>query len=123
MGNQYSNIPEQEIDPVCQMKVSADSPYTYQYLGKNFHFCSENCLHKFQITPTKYLSPQTPAEERGVLDSATQYTCPMHPEVIQNHPGSCPKWGMALEPLITDLSAESEDPEISSRWLYCRHGG
>lgn len=113
MSNKHSNIPEQEIDPVCQMKVPADSPYTYQYLDKQFHFCSENCLHKFQINPQQYLSPQTPAEENEGVDSATQYTCPMHPEVIQNHPGSCPKCGMALEPLITDLSAEREDPELT----------
>lgn len=113
MSNKHSNIPEQEIDPVCQMKVPADSPYTYQYLDKQFHFCSENCLHKFQTTPQQYLSPQTPAEENEGVDSATQYTCPMHPEVIQNHPGSCPKCGMALEPLITDLSAEREDPELT----------
>jgi Cu+-exporting ATPase len=112
MSNQYSNIPEQEIDPVCQMKVPVDSPCTYQYQGKQFHFCSENCLHKFQTNPQQYLSPQTPTEESEVLDSSTQYTCPMHPEVIQNHPGSCPKCGMALEPLITDLSAEREDPEL-----------
>jgi len=112
MSNKYSNIPEQETDPVCQMKVPADSPYTYQYLGKHFHFCSENCLHRFQTTPQQYLSPQTPIEDSGLLDSATQYTCPMHPEVIQNHPGSCPKCGMALEPLRTDVAEESEDPEL-----------
>jgi Cu+-exporting ATPase len=112
MSNKYSNIPEQEIDPVCQMKVPADSPYTYQYLDKQFHFCSENCLHKFQTNPQQYLSPQTPAEDSKPLNSETQYTCPMHPEVMQNHPGSCPKCGMALEPLITDLSAEREDPEL-----------
>ncbi len=112
MSNKYSNIPEQEIDPVCQMKVPTDSTYTYQYLGKQFHFCSENCLHKFQTNPQQYLSPQAPVEDSKPLDSATQYTCPMHPEIIQNHPGSCPKCGMALEPLITDLSAEREDPEL-----------
>ncbi|MGM0541939.1 MAG: heavy metal translocating P-type ATPase [Pseudomonadota bacterium] len=115
MSHKYSNIAGQAIDPVCQMKVSVDSPFHYQYQDKEFHFCSESCLDKFASHPEQYLLSAPLKLDEPVSNSdifGIQYTCPMHPEVIQNHPGICPKCGMALEPLTTDLSAESEDPEL-----------
>ncbi len=89
-----------ETDPVCGMTVSPDSPHSHAYQGRLYHFCSENCRQKFQQHPEQYLqgggvSAPPPAAEaaKGQL-----YTCPMHPEIVQDHPGSCPKCGMALEP-------------------------
>jgi len=115
MSDKYSNIMGQAIDPVCQMEVPVDSPFNYQYQGNDLHFCSETCVHKFASHPEQYLSSvplklDEQVSNPDILD--IQYTCPMHPEVIQNHPGSCPKCGMALEPLITNASEESKDPEL-----------
>ena len=82
-------------DPVCGMAVPQDTEYRLVHAGREYLFCSEHCRHKFQSNPQQYIEPQAgpapPAE-------ATMYTCPMHPEVRQPEPGSCPKCGMALEP-------------------------
>ena len=83
-------------DPVCGMKVADDSRYRLVHEGHRYVFCGAKCLAKFQATPEAYLSPsltQTPAARNDVM-----YTCPMHPEIRQPGPGSCPKCGMALEP-------------------------
>ncbi|HEY9202130.1 MAG TPA: heavy metal translocating P-type ATPase [Gammaproteobacteria bacterium] len=95
-------------DPVCGMQVSSDSPYQADHQGQAYYFCSEHCQHKFQLQPEQYLEPEpsthqhTAACDDGSCElpgsqAAQQYTCPMHPEVVQDHPGSCPKCGMALE--------------------------
>jgi len=92
---QYVNK-EEETDPVCGMNVSADSEYQHEYAGKTYYFCSDNCLHKFEGDAESYLNKDktTAAAE----DETAIYTCPMHPEIEQQGPGSCPKCGMALEP-------------------------
>ncbi|MBI5870989.1 MAG: heavy metal translocating P-type ATPase [Actinobacteria bacterium] len=82
------------------MKVTSDSEYHVDYSGKSYYFCSENCLHKFQEHPEQYIDAQTVQPQEPVNESNT-YTCPMHPEVKQQGPGSCPKCGMALEPMVT----------------------
>ncbi|MDP4027458.1 MAG: heavy metal translocating P-type ATPase [Gallionella sp.] len=89
-------------DPVCGMTVSRDSKFRHVHEGDTYLFCSAKCLAKFQASPADYLSkpsatepPQTaPVPVRG----GPVYTCPMHPEIRQPAPGSCPKCGMALEP-------------------------
>jgi Cu+-exporting ATPase len=94
------------IDPVCGMKVdAATSPHRYTHEGHAYFFCCAGCRGKFVADPEKYLGkkaagpvPDTPAE-------GTIYTCPMHPEVRQVGPGSCPICGMALEPVT--VSAET----------------
>ncbi|MGA3307465.1 MAG: heavy metal translocating P-type ATPase [Xanthobacteraceae bacterium] len=94
------------IDPVCGMKVdAATSPHRYTHEGHAYFFCCAGCRGKFVADPEKYLgkkaagpAPDTPAE-------GTIYTCPMHPEVRQVGPGSCPICGMALEPVT--VSAET----------------
>ncbi len=89
-------------DPVCGMTVKPDSPHHYQYRGEEYHFCSAKCVTKFQADPEKYLNPQPAAEGKPALTipakAGTMYVCPMDPEVRQDHPGACPKCGMALEP-------------------------
>jgi len=89
---------EQPKDPVCNMAVSSDSEYHFHHAGKNYYFCSEHCLHKFKEHPEQYIEPDSSAQHEAV-DGSTVYTCPMHPEVKQDHPGNCPKCGMALEPM------------------------
>ncbi len=90
------------VDPICGM--STDDPKAfihYEENGESHYFCGPHCLEKFKAQ--KAAGDQPPAAEKNAAanpaaGSAT-YTCPMHPEIEQDHPGSCPKCGMALEPL------------------------
>ena len=84
------------IDPVCGMTVADNTPHHLEHEGQHYRFCSQHCLDKFQINPAAYIKPRPvqPAAAR----SGAMYPCPMHPEIRQPVPGSCPKCGMALEP-------------------------
>jgi Cu+-exporting ATPase len=99
-------------DPVCGMTVKPDSPHRYTYHNQEYHFCSAKCVAKFQADPEKYLHPQ-PMEEQKPAPKGTIYTCPMDPEIRQDHPGTCPKCGMALEPEMPALPGEA-GPEDDS---------
>ena len=108
------------IDPVCGMQVRADSPHRWTYEGRLFLFCNAQCLRSFRANPEKYLAPPaactTTAEGATCCgpepaDEGVQYSCPMHPEVRQNHPGPCPQCGMALEAVLPDESREN--PELT----------
>ncbi len=90
---------ETATDPVCGMTVAADSPHSHDYQGKTYRFCSEHCLRKFQQRPQQYLSQDGADEPAQAAGEGQMYTCPMHPEIQQRGPGSCPKCGMALEPM------------------------
>jgi Cu+-exporting ATPase len=84
-------------DPVCGMTVDpAKTPDHAEHAGHAYHFCSAGCRAKFVTDPGKYLQPK--AAEPPPQPGAT-YTCPMHPEIRQDHPGACPICGMALEPV------------------------
>ena len=105
-------------DPVCGMTVNPQhAAGSSIYQGQTYHFCSKSCVAKFEANPEKYLHPDAqaePMEPPAALDTATtlEYTCPMHPEVRQLGPGSCPKCGMALEPASVNLAAlEEVNPE------------
>lgn len=89
-----------ETDPVCGMQVNpSEAAATAVHNGQTFHFCSKGCETKFNADPQKYLTPKEDLQEQGPqAGSSTEFTCPMHPEVKQSGPGSCPKCGMALEP-------------------------
>jgi Cu+-exporting ATPase len=79
------------------MSVDVDtSPYAYNYHDHQYVFCSEPCLESFKKNPDKYLYSQP--HQEPTASSPVEYTCPMHPEVIQSYPGHCPLCGMALEP-------------------------
>jgi Cu+-exporting ATPase len=97
----------QVVDPVCGMQVDpARSAGSFEYKGATYYFCSVRCLEKFKNDPESFLTraaPQ-PAEAKGspplpVAERPPLYTCPMHPDIRQGAPGSCPKCGMALEPV------------------------
>jgi len=99
------------LDPVCGMTVRGDSPHTLTHGGKNYGFCSSRCLEKFGAEPAKFIGQgqaQAEAEQPPVAAGAV-YTCPMHPEVRQESPGSCPKCGMALERADAAVTAEGEE--------------
>ena len=104
MSAELNTGKEQRKDPVCNMVVSSDSEYYYHYADKHYHFCSEHCLHKFREHPERYLDKETPAP-RETGDESSTYTCPMHPEIQQQGPGSCPKCGMALESMGVPVAA------------------
>ena len=99
-------------DPVCGMRVDpATAKHKSHHGGHDFWFCSAGCKTKFDADPEKYLSPQK-ADTPPPAPPGTIYTCPMHPEVRQAGPGSCPICGMALEP--ETVTAESgPNPELA----------
>lgn len=118
-------------DVVCGMDVLSDTPYFTTYHEKKYYFCSKSCLDTFEKNPQSYterLDEEQPVHCTTGCDiplhtvSSTPhpsndkttaiYTCPMHPEIQQKGPGSCPKCGMALEPMIAH-STESEDQELN----------
>ena len=102
-------------DPVCGMSVTLESKHHAEHGASEYFFCSAGCRAKFIADPGKYLarnrSEATAAHEEAAIPGAT-YTCPMHPEIEQDHPGTCPKCGMALEPLMPSLDADEENPEL-----------
>ena len=100
-------------DPVCGMAVTKASPHHLAHDGHPFYFCSAGCQSKFKASPETYLgAKELPASSppEAAKPGAT-YTCPMHPEIRQDHPGDCPKCGMALEPEMPALE-EGENPEL-----------
>ncbi len=97
------------LDPVCGMTVDpATSAHHAAHAGHDYHFCSARCREKFVADPQKYLTPQPPAEP---APAGTTYICPMHPQIRQDHPGTCPICGMALEPEMPSLE-EEDNPEL-----------
>ncbi|WP_269932728.1 heavy metal translocating P-type ATPase [Aminobacter sp. HY435] len=96
-------------DPVCGMDVARDTARHFlKYEGTGHYFCSSTCEGKFTAEPAKYLSGK-PAVQ--AMPKGTQYTCPMHPEIIRDKPGSCPICGMALEPLMPSAD-DGPNPEL-----------
>jgi Cu+-exporting ATPase len=120
-----------EIDPVCGMTVVPETAAgSHEHAGRTYHFCAASCRQKFAADPERYLAaragglpagmpPATPhaggpaptAPGAGAAPAPAEHTCPMHPEVVQSGPGSCPICGMALEPRTLTLD-EPENPEL-----------
>jgi Cu+-exporting ATPase len=97
-------------DPVCGMAVAANPERHIVHAGRDVYFCSQGCMGKFRANPAAYLQPQAGAPPPSA--AGTSYTCPMHPEIRRNTPGSCPICGMALEPLMASLE-DQEYPELA----------
>ena len=103
------------IDPVCGMTVKiATARHTHEHEGVRHYFCSPRCREKFIADPASYLQPAgndraapAKAEPEGTL-----YTCPMHPEIVQVGPGTCPICGMALEPKGVPAADAGPNPEL-----------
>ena len=98
-------------DPVCGMAVTEQSAYQHLYDGTLFYFCSSACEKKFSANPTQFTSTGVSHQPEPAAVAGAVYTCPMHPEVRQDHPGNCPKCGMTLEPLLPELE-EGESREL-----------
>jgi Cu+-exporting ATPase len=95
----------------------ASAPATLVHEGQSYFFCCPSCLKKFQADPEKYLGGAVREAMPAPADAL--YTCPMHAEIKQDHPGSCPLCGMALEPFTATLE-EGPNPELAdmSRRLW-----
>jgi P-type Cu+ transporter len=99
---------EGAIDPVCGMTVDPHTAkHRAEHRGHTYYFCSAGCRTKFANDPQKYLGTREPEP----VAEGTVYTCPMHPEIRQVGPGSCPICGMALEPEIASADA-GPNPEL-----------
>ncbi|QNN21784.1 heavy metal translocating P-type ATPase [Planctomycetales bacterium ZRK34] len=104
--HEHHDAPTTVSDPVCGMQVDPGRTAGHVELdGHDYYFCSTGCKSKFEANPAKYLAADEPAEDQS---SDQLYTCPMHPEVRQVGPGSCPKCGMALEPVAPTDSQEDD---------------
>ncbi|WP_136635920.1 heavy metal translocating P-type ATPase [Pseudooceanicola onchidii] len=90
-------------DPVCGMSVDrATAAHMSKHAGEKFYFCSHRCQTKFDAAPEDYLGDRPDPEP---MPEGTMYTCPMDPEIVQDHPGDCPICGMALEPMTPSLDS------------------
>ena len=106
------------LDPVCGMTVDpTNAAGSLEYQGTTYYFCSTHCLHRFRENPESFLN-KAPQQIVGITRKPPKpvardqkYTCPMHPEIVRDGPGSCPICGMALEPMAVSLDQE-ENPEL-----------
>ncbi|MBX3646336.1 MAG: heavy metal translocating P-type ATPase [Rhodocyclaceae bacterium] len=98
-------------DPVCGMSVALDAGKpSLEHDGMTYHFCSQKCQSKFAADPKHYLAGEHKKQPQA--PTGTKYTCPMHPEIVRDAPGDCPKCGMALEPMGVPAADEGPNPEL-----------
>ena len=111
-SHEYSiESPHSVKDPVCGMNVDPHTAkHRADHAGRPYYFCSAGCREKFIANPSKYLDLE-PAAQETTVPEGTIYTCPMHPEIRQVGPGSCPICGMALEPLLATADT-GPNPEL-----------
>src|SRR3954470_9852320 len=93
-------------DPVCGMMVDPHATaHKVEHAGRAHYFCSEGCRTKFIENPARYMDPAAAPAKAATAPEGTIYTCPMHPQIRQVGPGSCPICGMALEPVLVSAEA------------------
>jgi Cu+-exporting ATPase len=98
-------------DPVCGMTITREDAVGHvEHRGVTYYFCNPSCLERFQAAPEQFLAPHPSAAEPAPASS--QWTCPMHPEIVRDAPGACPICGMALEPRHPTLD-EGPNPELA----------
>lgn len=120
-GHLQAQVPQgarTDTDPVCGMTVEVNESTRHaDYDGDRFHFCSENCEAKFGADPYFYASEN--AQNIQMVDqTGGQWTCPMHPEILKDAPGSCPICGMALEPIVPSDEPSEELTDFTRRmWI------
>jgi len=125
-------------DPICGMTPKPDTPHRLMHAGQEVLFCSAGCKAKFEADPTKYTKPAeehaccaqpdaasagaschghghkvhgAPGVDLNTVPAGSKWTCPMHPEIVRDGPGSCPICGMALEPMMPSADA-GPNPEL-----------
>ena len=107
-------------DPVCGMTIEEkDAIGSSHFKGKTYSFCSEACKTDFDKEPDAFVKSEgTVGVTSNARVAGIEYTCPMHPEVRQGGPGSCPKCGMALEPMGVPAAATKNRYTCANRWTY-----
>ncbi|MGK0297247.1 MAG: Cu+-exporting ATPase [Gammaproteobacteria bacterium] len=123
VGHQHDLV-DKHRDPVCGMSVSHDSLHSCKHEKSTYYFCSESCLKKFTKDPEQYFAQDKIIEKVSpplvVSESAGNYICPMHPDVVSQQPDDCPECGMSLEPVVLPVAASHTDyicpmhPEVES---------
>ena len=105
------NSEQTTLDPVCGMTVdlAAGKP-VFTYKEQDYHFCSQHCQQKFSSNPGRYTGEIEFEEDTAPLSGP--FTCPMHPEIVQDEPGDCPICGMALESMGIPLASDEPNPEL-----------
>lgn len=106
------------VDPVCGMSVTiSPDARRADYDGEIFYFCSDKCHTKFKADPVYYASGKA-SDRRMTSQAGAQYTCPMHPDIVRDEPGSCPICGMALEPMLPSDEPSQELTDFTRRmWI------
>lgn len=112
-----AGAPGTAIDPVCGMSVViATAKHTFAHDGTTYYFCNPRCRERFAAEPERYLDPEAKAAAAAAATAAapagTMWTCPMDPEIVQDHPGTCPICGMALEPMGVPPADAGPNPEL-----------
>ncbi|HAJ46134.1 MAG TPA: haloacid dehalogenase, partial [Alphaproteobacteria bacterium] len=103
--------PTKAKDPVCGMLVTIrPAALRLEREGHTYYFCGQKCRDKFAAGPGKYLAPAPAA--KAPVPEGVKWTCPMHPEIVRDAPGACPKCGMALEPM-TPAAGNEPNPELA----------
>ncbi|REJ76301.1 MAG: heavy metal translocating P-type ATPase [Acidobacteria bacterium] len=122
-GTNHGDLEKPEIskqlkDPVCGMAVEPEAAFgKLDHEGTTYYFCSASCKAKFESDPDQFTGDHESSAQHLVTEGV-EYTCPMHPEIVQDKPGSCPICGMALEPrmLATDKEDTSELDDMTRRF-------
>jgi Cu+-exporting ATPase len=133
MSHKLTMLPMAEgvLDPVCGMTIDPSRAAGHaEYAGRTYYFCNPRCLERFQADPARFVpvATPTPSSERAASHSdlkpapvvaaapqptGVEYTCPMHPQIGRDGPGTCPICGMALEPTTVSLREDDEqNPEL-----------
>ena len=109
-GTSAAGASEQAIDPVCGMTVNRQTAAaSFEYEGATYFFCSTHCLETFRNAPARFVKShvlEASPQSKPIAIAKSEYTCPMHPEIRRDKPGSCPKCGMALEPVASQAPAQ-----------------
>ena len=110
VAHRASTTENEVLDPVCGMMIlPGEAAGHASYKGHTYYFCSEWCLEQFTNNPAQFLDAAPADRPSAVVDPEAEYTCPMHPEVRQKGPGSCPICGMALEPVTISLDEPANE--------------
>jgi Cu+-exporting ATPase len=118
--DQSPSTEHEVLDPVCGMMIlPSDAAGHTDYNGQTYYFCTEWCLEQFKKNPAQFLDATTAQRPAIPADPDAEYTCPMHPEIRQKGPGSCPICGMALEPVTVSLEEQpNEELEDMTRRFW-----
>jgi Cu+-exporting ATPase len=110
MSTAPAGAPPEVLDPVCGMSISPDDAVGHvEHAGATYYFCSQSCLDQFKADPQRFLDGAR--QDAAPAPAGVDYTCPMHPEIVRDGPGSCPICGMALEPRTVSLE-DAPNPEL-----------